>query len=73
MGWRAAACAYLNRADEAQKASKLFLRTIGSCWIGDPAAGPAEYVNWLVDSSCLKRHEDMERLREGLRLAGLPA
>ena len=73
MGWRAAACAYLNRADEAQKASELFLRTIGSCWNGDPAAGPSEYVNWLVDSSCLKRHDDMERLREGLRLAGLPA
>jgi adenylate cyclase len=73
MGWRAAACAYINRADEAQKASELFLRTIGSCWNGDPAAGPSEYVNWLVDSSCLKRHYDMERLREGLRLAGLPA
>jgi adenylate cyclase len=72
MGWRAAACAYLNRIDEAQRASELFIRDVSSCWRGDPAAGPSEYVDWLVDGACLKRHEDMERLREGLRLAGLP-
>ncbi len=73
MGWRAAACAHLNRIAEAQQASQLFIRDVSSCWRGDPAAGPAEYVDWLVEGACLKRHEDIERLYEGLRLAGLPA
>ena len=31
------------------------------------------YVDWLVDASCLRRPEDAAHLREGLRLAGLPA
>ena len=42
-------------------------------WRGDPAAGPAEYVDWLVEPSYLRRPEDAAHLREGLRLAGLPA
>jgi adenylate cyclase len=40
---------------------------------GDPAAGPAEYVDWLVDRSYLRRPDDPAHLRDGLRLAGLPA
>jgi tetratricopeptide (TPR) repeat protein len=36
-------------------------------------AGPPEYVDWFVDTSYLRRAEDEALLREGLRLAGLPA
>ncbi len=32
-----------------------------------------EYVDWLVDVLYLRRAEDAERLRDGLRRAGLPA
>lgn len=42
-------------------------------WRGDPSAGPADYVDWLVDTTYLRRPEDEALLREGLRLAGLPA
>ena len=35
--------------------------------------GPREYVDWFVDVTSLKRVEDEERLRDGLRAAGLPA
>jgi hypothetical protein len=42
-------------------------------WRGDAAAGPNEYVDWFVEVSYLRRDEDAERLREGLRRAGLPA
>ena len=42
-------------------------------WHGNPAAGPTEYVDWLVERSYLRRTEDAAHLREGLRLAGLPA
>jgi hypothetical protein len=38
-----------------------------------PAAGPREYVDWFIDANCLKRAEDEERLREGMRAAGLLA
>jgi len=30
-------------------------------------------VDWLIDTSYLRRAEDEAHLREGLRLAGLPA
>jgi adenylate cyclase len=73
MAWRAAAYGHLDRIEEARRCGELFIRSVASCWRGDPAAGPAEYVDWLVDVAYLRRPEDMNRLREGLRLAGLPA
>jgi len=39
---------------------------------GDPAAGPSEFVDWLVDSAFLRRPADEAHLRDGLALAGLP-
>jgi adenylate cyclase len=73
MGWRTAACGHLGRTDEARRCGNWFVQAVGRYWRGDPAAGPREYVDWFVDASCLKRTEDEERLREGLRKAGLPA
>ncbi|KAB0266281.1 adenylate/guanylate cyclase domain-containing protein [Microvirga brassicacearum] len=73
MAWRAAACGHLGRIEEAQRCAEIFVQSVRSYWRGDPAAGPSEYVDWVVDVSYLRRDEDVERLREGLRLAGLPA
>jgi hypothetical protein len=73
MGWRAAAYGHLGRIEEARRCAETFVRSVRSYWRGDPSAGPSEYVNWLVDISYLRREEDVERLREGLRRAGLPA
>jgi hypothetical protein len=53
--------------------AELFVEGVRSYWHGDAAAGSREYVDWVVDVSYLRRDEDAERLREGLRLAGLPA
>jgi adenylate cyclase len=72
LAWRAAACGHLGRTEEAQRCAGFFLEAIRKAWRGNPAAGPAEYVDWLVDISCLRRPEDEAHLREGLRLAGLP-
>jgi adenylate cyclase len=72
LAWRAAACGHLGRTEEAQRCVGLFLEAIRKAWRGDPTAGPAEYVDWLVDASHLRRPEDEAHLREGLRLAGLP-
>jgi adenylate cyclase len=73
MAWRAAAYGHLGRIEEARRCAEMFVQSVRSYWRGDPAAGPSEYVNWLVDVAYLRRNEDAERLREGLRLAGLPA
>jgi hypothetical protein len=73
MALRAAACAHLGRIEEAQHGARIAIQSVSDRWQGDPAAGPKEYVDWLVDVLYLRRDEDAERLREGLRRAGLPA
>ena len=73
MAWRAAAYGHLGRIEEAQQCGKLVIQSLSSLWRGDPTAGPEDYVDWLIDRSFLRQPEDVERLREGLRLAGLPA
>lgn len=72
MGWRTAACGHLGWEDEARRCAGWFVRAVGRYWRGDPA-GPREYVDWFIDVTSLKRVEDEERLRDGLRAAGLPA
>jgi adenylate cyclase len=73
LGWWAAACGHLGRVEEARRCAGWFAEAMRKAWRGDPAAGPAEYVDWLVDRAYLRRAEDAAHLREGLRLAGLPA
>jgi adenylate cyclase len=73
LAWRAAAYAHLGREEEARRCAGWFLEAIRQAWRGDPTAGPSDYVDWLVDRSYLRRREDTEHLREGLRRAGLPA
>jgi hypothetical protein len=63
----------LGRMEEAHQCAASFLEAVRRLWHGDAAAGPAEYLNWLVDVSYLRRPEDEAHFREGLRLAGLPA
>jgi TolB-like protein len=69
----AAAYGHLGLRDEADRYAGIFLHSVKEVWRGDPSAGPAEYVSWVVDVSLLRRREDEEHLRSGLRLAGLPA
>jgi tetratricopeptide (TPR) repeat protein len=72
LAWWAAACGLLGR-QEARRYAGWFVEAMRKAWRGDPAAGPAEFVDWLVERSFLRRAEDAAHLREGLRLAGLPA
>jgi adenylate cyclase len=69
----AATLGHLGRTEEARRCGENFLEGVRRRWRGDPAAGPKEYVDWLVDCSYFRRGEDEAHLREGLRLAGLPA
>ena len=63
----------LGRDEEAHRLAGLFVTSAAALWRGDEQAGPAEFVNWLVDSSSLQAPADIENLRVGLALAGLPA
>jgi hypothetical protein len=49
----------------------MFLEAVRRAWRGDPDAGPAGYVEWLVDTSYLRCPDDAVHLRQGLGLAGL--
>src|SRR5262249_47421732 len=70
--WCAAALAHLGRHDEATAEANRFLAEIRSNWFGsEPATGQA-VVRWLLHLYPISRREDWERLRDGLRLAGLP-
>jgi TolB-like protein/class 3 adenylate cyclase len=73
MGWRVSAYAHQGRLDEAALCGDELVREIASHWRGDPAAGPSDYMDWIVWASLLQQPADIERLRKGLRLAGLPA
>jgi adenylate cyclase len=73
MAWRASALGHLGRADEAWACAAAFVEAIRGRWRGEGGAGPKEYVDWLIEISCLRRPDDAARLRRGLELAGLPA
>lgn len=72
LAWRAAAYGHLGRLDEARDCAAMFVRSLAKAWAGPAGAGPAEYAAWLVHVSYLRQAADEERLRQGLRLAGLP-
>jgi hypothetical protein len=72
--WNAACYAHLGNEDAARRETNAFLRDYPELWSGDPRAGAADYVRWVLNvSNPFSRDEDRERLAEGLRLAGLPA
>lgn len=73
IAWLAAALALMGRREPAQRCAAWFLQGVGKVWRGDPNAGPSDYVDWFIDTANLRRTEDEELLREGLRQAGLRA
>jgi adenylate cyclase len=73
MAWLSAACAHAERAEEAQRCAAWFIEGMSRAWKGDPTAGPRDYIDWFICDAHMRRPEDEAHLREGLRLAGLPA
>ena len=73
MAWCAAAYGHSGDLPGAARCAGIFVEGFRKVWRGDASAGPREYVNWLVDTAHLKEAEDEQRLRGGLRIAGLPA
>ena len=71
--WNAACYAYLGDQDGVQRETERFLRDYSAYWAGDPAAGLADYIRWILDlGHPFSRAEDRAHLAEGFRRAGLP-
>ena len=69
-----AALAHSGRRDAAQRHAARYLEELGTSWTGNPRAGAAERIAWEFEfRHVYSRPQDIARLRDGLRLAGLPA
>lgn len=70
--WRAAALAQLGDTRTAAREAQTFLQQVRQHWFGaDPPTDEA-ILRWMLHLYPIARPEDWERLRAGLRLAGLP-
>jgi hypothetical protein len=70
--WRAASLSHLGRNAEAAAEGTRFLSRARSNWFGAAPASDEAIVGWLLHLYPIRRREDWERLRDGLRAAGLP-
>lgn len=71
--WQCACLGLTGRETEGAATGARFVDLVRSVWIGDPDAGPAEFVAWSMSHLPFRRPEDEACLRQGLRAAGLPA
>jgi DNA-binding SARP family transcriptional activator/TolB-like protein len=70
--WAAAALFHLGRREEAAAEARRFLALIRSIWCGAPQPSDAVIMQWLLHIYPVRRREDWERLRDGLKGAGMP-
>lgn len=71
--WRAAALAMADREEEAVGAVATFRTLVRDRWHGTKPCTDLEIASWFLHCFPIRRREDLEHLREGLMLAGLPA
>ena len=55
-----------------KEAAATFLKLVGQHWFGIEPATDEAILRWLLHLYPISRSEDWERLRDGLRLAGMP-
>jgi class 3 adenylate cyclase/DNA-binding SARP family transcriptional activator len=70
--WRAAALAQLGEIRAAAEDAAAFLASIRANWFGAGPATDEAILRWMLHLYPISRREDWERLRDGLRLAGMP-
>lgn len=72
-GWKAAALAHLDRPGEARDEGRRLLDLARRNWVGSGKSDEETVVRWFLHSFPLREPGPRHRLREGLRMAGLPA
>jgi DNA-binding SARP family transcriptional activator/TolB-like protein len=70
--FKAAALAHLGAAAEAREAAAFFLEDVRVKWVGQSRATDEQIVAWYLQNFPIRDRDAYERLREGLRLTGLP-
>ncbi len=70
--WRTATLAHLGRTAEAVAEGARFLSRARSNWFGAEPATDEAIVRWLLHLYPIRHRADWERLRDGLKAAGLP-
>ncbi len=70
--WKAAALAHLGRKRDAAEEAARFLSAIRKNWFGQQPVTDELIVRWLLHLYPISHRGDWLRLRDGLRLAGLP-
>ena len=68
--WKSAALYHLGRHDEAALEAKRFLALVRSRWKGELNADEETIMRWVLHGYPIRRRQDWERLRDGLRGAG---
>ena len=70
--WRASALAHLGRTAEAAAEGARFLSRTRAHWFGAEPPTDEAIVGWLLHLYPIRHRNDWERLRDGLKSAGLP-
>jgi DNA-binding SARP family transcriptional activator/TolB-like protein len=70
--WRTAALAHLGFMADAAAEGERFLSRVRANWFGLEPPADAAIVRWLLHLYPIRQPADWERLRDGLRAAGLP-
>jgi DNA-binding SARP family transcriptional activator/TolB-like protein len=70
--WAAAALFHLGQEAEATDEAQRFLADARLSWVGMPSPTDAMITQWFLHLFPIRRREDWERLRDGLRGAGMP-
>jgi len=70
--WRTATLAQLGRTAEAADEGARFLSRARANWYGPEPATDENIVRWLLHLYPIRHRADWERLRDGLKAAGLP-
>jgi len=69
--WKAAALAYLGRDEEAKREARFFIDTISVRWHGAGPPTEEAITAWLLHCFPIHERAQWERLRDGVRHAGL--
>ena len=71
--WHAAALGHLGYREDARDKARSFVEASRANWHGRTPPTEEAIASWLLRAFPIRDPADLERLREGLRLAGLPA
>jgi TolB-like protein len=72
-GWKTAALSLDDRIEDARAAARLFVDVVRNEWVGDSSCTDEAVVAWFLESLPVKNRKVTDNLRNGLKLAGLPA